>query len=235
MNQASSSRSDLSDRLYFSPLAWLKLQWFCHAGDTEVGGFGISAAHNPLYIEEFVTLPQRTTAVTVAFDDAAVADYFDVCVDRGLKPDRFARIWLHTHPGNSALPSSTDEDTFERRFGSCDWSVMAILSRTSQTYARLAFAAGPGAQVELPVAVHWARWPEGVSACKGLDALIDDWKREYAANVHPIPLSLSSRPEKSMASTSLKRDWWEVEPWNEKLDGIHYEPVCPEEAYESIF
>jgi hypothetical protein len=26
--------------LTFAPLAWLKLQYFCHAGATEVGGFG---------------------------------------------------------------------------------------------------------------------------------------------------------------------------------------------------
>ncbi len=132
------SRSDLCDCLYFSPLAWLKLQWFCHTGDTEVGGFGISAANNPLYIEEFVTVRQRTTAVTVRFEDAAVADYFDARVDRGLKPERFARIWLHTHPGHSAEPSGMDEETFANSFGVCDWSVMAILSRTGQTYARLA-------------------------------------------------------------------------------------------------
>ena len=29
--------------LTFAPLAWLKLQFFCHMGDTEIGGFGISA------------------------------------------------------------------------------------------------------------------------------------------------------------------------------------------------
>src|SRR5207248_1895786 len=107
------------DTLYFAPLAWLKLQWFCHAGDTEVGGFGVSAAHNPLYIEDFVTVRQRASVASVRFDDAAVADLFDELVDRSLKPDRFARIWIHTHPGRSALPSLTDEETFARGFGSC--------------------------------------------------------------------------------------------------------------------
>jgi hypothetical protein len=37
--------------LIFSPRAWLKLQYFCHAGDTEVGGFGIAAADDCLYLE----------------------------------------------------------------------------------------------------------------------------------------------------------------------------------------
>src|SRR5258707_14409576 len=88
-------------RLTFAPLAWLKLQFFCHAGDTEVGGFAITAADRPLYVEEFVTLAQETSPISVRFHDEAVADYFDRCVDRGLPPDRFARIWLHTHPGAS--------------------------------------------------------------------------------------------------------------------------------------
>src|SRR4051812_33915806 len=53
--------------LVFSPLAWLKLQFFCHAGRTEVGGFAVSAGHDPLYLEQFVTVRQATTAAGVRF------------------------------------------------------------------------------------------------------------------------------------------------------------------------
>lgn len=123
-------RSEPSEKLYFSPLAWLKLQWFCHRGDTEIGGFGISAAGNPLYIEEFVTVRQRATPISVHFDDGSVADYFDGCVDRGIAPCRCGRIWIHTHPCASPEPSTMDERTFALRFGTCDWSVMFILGRT---------------------------------------------------------------------------------------------------------
>jgi len=115
----------------FSPLAWLKLLMFLHAGETEVGGFGVSAEKRPLYIEDFVTVRQTTSLVTVAFDDTAVADYFDDCIDRGLMPARFARIWIHTHPGQSAQPSTVDEETFERVFGNCDWAMMFIVRRTA--------------------------------------------------------------------------------------------------------
>jgi hypothetical protein len=211
--------------LYFAPLAWLKLQWFCHAGNTEVGGFGISSAHNPLYIEEFVTLPQQTTAVTVTFDDAAVADYFDRCVDRGLNPSRFARLWLHTHPGESPLPSRTDEETFARRFGSCDWSVMAILSRTGETYARLAFSAGPGAQMELPLSVHWPDLPETLSTVLNLDKLVADWVDEYAANICYLPLVQASPSTRASDKPHTASRWWDLEPWNEALDSFVYEPI----------
>lgn len=33
-----------------------------------------------------------------------MADFFDRAVDQGLAPDRFARLWCHTHPGTSVTP-----------------------------------------------------------------------------------------------------------------------------------
>lgn len=151
-------------QLTFAPLAWLKLQYFCHAGNTEVGGFGIASANNLLYVEDFVTVEQQATSVSVRFVDEAVADFFDRCVDAGLPPQHFGRIWCHTHPGTSVTPSSTDEETFARSFGRCDWSVLFILGRTGNTYARLSFAAGPGGQLLLPTAVDWAAWPASISS-----------------------------------------------------------------------
>jgi proteasome lid subunit RPN8/RPN11 len=170
--------------LTFAPTAWLKLQYFCHRGDTEIGGFGVTAAGRPLYIEEFVTIPQVTSLISVSFHDDAVADYFDTCVDQGLTPDRFARIWLHTHPGASVTPSSTDEDTFERVFGPCDWAVMAILGRTGRTYARLRTHSGPRIDVELPTRVDWAVWPDDLAIdAMPFDLLSADWHTEYTANI----------------------------------------------------
>ena len=50
------------------------------------------------------------------------ADRLQVCmVDAGVPPGRFARVWLHTHPGASVEPSHVDEETFGRGFGGCDW------------------------------------------------------------------------------------------------------------------
>src|SRR5204863_3848506 len=53
-------------RLVFAPLAWLKLQYFCHAGATEIAGFAITRANDPLHVEEFVTVRQRNSMTTVA-------------------------------------------------------------------------------------------------------------------------------------------------------------------------
>ena len=88
-----------------------------------------------------------------------MAEFFDRCVDRGLALQRFARIWCHTHPGSSVTPSGTDEETFARCFGGCDWAVMFILGRTGNTYARLSFSTGPGGQILVPVGVDWLHLP----------------------------------------------------------------------------
>ena len=167
-------------RLTFSPLAWLKLQFLCHAGPTEVAAFGQAAADDPLYLDDVLVVRQRCTPVTVAFDDEAVADLFDQMVDAGIPPGRFARVWLHTHPGASVEPTGTDEETFRRVFGGCDWAVMAILGRTGNTFARLTFNSGPGGSLTLPVHVDWTAWPATAHLLAGQVAR---WEQQYAERV----------------------------------------------------
>lgn len=150
-------------------------------GQTEIGAFGISHHDDPLNIRDLAVLKQVCTPVSVAFDDSAVADFFDECVDEGGKPEHFARIWLHTHPGNSPLPSPTDEETFARVFGRCDWAVMFILAAGGEMYARLRFSAGPGAQVHLKTVVDFEhRFPA---------ADFNRWNDEYQQNVQAELLS----------------------------------------------
>jgi len=61
-----------------------------------VGGFGVSDAEDLLYVQDFVTVKQEVTGVSVKFDDQAVADYMEDQVDRGRKPEQLMRIWCHT-------------------------------------------------------------------------------------------------------------------------------------------
>jgi len=95
-------------------------------------------------VEDIQLVKQQCTAVSVKFDDTAVADFYDQQVDQGRKPEQFGRIWIHTHPGDCPLPSLTDEATFERCFGSTDWAVMFIIAAGGATYARMQFNVGPG-------------------------------------------------------------------------------------------
>ena len=163
--------------LRFSPTAWAKLLFFRDRGPTEIGGFGVSAADDLLYVEDFVTVEQDVSVTSVAFEDESVADLFEAQVDAGRKPEQFARIWLHTHPGGSAEPSATDEETFHRVFGRCEWALLFVLAKGGKTFARLRFNVGPGGHVMIPVQVEY-----------GLAFSASDheaWEAEYQANIKP--------------------------------------------------
>jgi hypothetical protein len=163
--------------LQFSPTAWAKLNWLCLHGETEIGGFAITDPADPLYVVDFVTVKQQADWASIKFDDAAVADFFDRQVDLGRKPEQFARLWCHTHPGDSATPSSVDEECFARVFGKCDWAVMFVRGRTGKTYARLRFNVGPGGHGEIPVEVDWSKPFAGTDHAA--------WLAEYEANIKP--------------------------------------------------
>ena len=211
--------------LTFSVRAWLKLQYFCHAGSTEIAGFAISNPDRLLRVEDFLLVRQQSSLAYVDLDDQAVADFFDRCVDTGLKPNQFSRIWCHTHPGDSAEPSGMDEETFERCFGHCDWSVMFILARTGATYARLRYRVGPGTSLQIPVRVDWSTWPAVLDACpQGLAELHRMWKEEFEHNVQPLATEAEAIP------------WWDEPSFRRAnipdFDSFFEEPM---HAFDPVF
>ena len=143
--------------------------------DNEVGGFGITEADDLLFVTDFTLVKQKVTSISVSFEDESVSNFFEDQVEAGRKPQQFARIWLHTHPGNSSEPSCTDESTFERVFGNCDWSVMCIVAQDNGTYARLRFSAGPGGEVKIPVCIDYSYEFDAAD--------FEVWKQQYEANV----------------------------------------------------
>jgi proteasome lid subunit RPN8/RPN11 len=207
------SRSEKRSKrmLRFTPYAWAKLLYLRDLGPTEVGGFGIANADDLLLVEDIELVQQDCTAVSVEFDDDSVADYFDRQVDVGRKPEQFARIWIHTHPGTSPAPSVIDEETFERCFGGVDWAVMFILAQGGNSYARAQFNIGPGTDrrlrcrqefdSEFPAADH------------------EGWFSEYCENVQVIdPFAYRHDP----ADDLIGRSWWESWPspsdqWSDRL------------------
>jgi len=142
--------------------------------DNEVAGFGITNTDDLLFVKELVIVKQKVTCVSFIFEDQAIGDFFEDQVDLGRKPEQFARIWLHSHPGDSPEPSTTDEDTFIRVFGTCDWSIMFIVARNGSTFARLRFNVGPGGEVNIPVYVDYSYEFEAAD--------FDLWKQQYEAN-----------------------------------------------------
>lgn len=197
-----------SQRLRFTPYAWAKLVFLRDLGPTEVGGFGISSETDLLLIQDVLLVPQVCTRVATAFDDSAVADFFDEQVDRGIHPERFGRIWIHTHPGDSPEPSSTDERTMEKSFAKADWAIMFILARGGRSHAGLCFNAGPGGKLTLPVEVDYT---------SGFDASEhEDWTQEYHRCVREAPylleeLRLRNGDCRQYADLSLELGgpWWQ--------------------------
>jgi len=167
--------------LKFSPTAWAKLLYFRDKSDNEVSGFGITEPDDLLCVRDFITVKQEVTPVSVKFDDEAVADLFENQVDLGRRSEQFARIWLHSHPGDSPEPSIIDKETFERVFGGCQWAVMFILARNNHTYAKLSFNVRPGGYVLIPTAIDYSH-EFGPSSRK-------EWDAKYSANIQVKNLS----------------------------------------------
>lgn len=190
--------------LRFVPTAWAKLLYMRNRKDLEVGGFGITPAHDLLLVEQFVTIRQRVTPVSVLFDDAAVADYLDEQIEAGRQPQQVMRIWIHCHPGDSPVPSATDRGTFARVFGRSDWSLMFILSRSGEMHAGLRFSVGPGSQMQIPVQVDHTQPFEASDH--------EAWRREYERNVWPEP-DMPVAPD---------RDLWDTERFDptDRLEAV---------------
>jgi len=140
--------------------AYYKMMWMCHHADTEVGGFGVLSKDlhkdGTLYVEDFRLVKQRCTGGSMEFDDDGLAAYLDWASQQpDYSPERFMRLWIHTHPGDSANPSSVDENTFKTKFGTYPWSIMMIVSRKMphpHIYVRLKYTNGPGVEIEnIPV------------------------------------------------------------------------------------
>ena len=182
-------------------------------GETEVGGFGIAHPDDSLLVQDVQLVRQTCSWAHVAFDDESVADFFDKQVDAHRRPEQFARLWVHTHPGDCPLPSHTDEKTFDRVFGRADWAVMIILARQGQSYARLQFNIGPGAEIEIPIERDYTRL---FDACDPVG-----WEQEYLMNVQIEQPARKPTSQRKSVPTGPSDDFlWGEEPecWFEELE-----------------
>lgn len=115
---------------------------------------------------------QEVSCASVEFDDQAVSDLFNDCFDEGIHPYQCGRVWMHTHPSGVTSPSGTDEQTFEKVFGSCDWAVMLIFPKgAAKPYCCLQFNGVVSHRVEIPVEIL------------PYEADTAEWEAEVAANV----------------------------------------------------
>jgi len=162
--------------LKFSAYAWAKLQYVLNLGNTEVGMFGLTDSEDPLTVLDLVMPPQEVTESSVEFSGDGVADYYEDCIELGLQPNQYARIWIHTHPMGVYKPSALDEKTFKEVFGKCDWAIMYILTKDQRDYCALQYNKIPSHRVELT----GNRVDFSIPFCESRQ---EEWAEEYKKNV----------------------------------------------------
>ena len=136
----------------------------------------------PLYIDDFVLVQQSCNSSYMEFDDLGIANFMEDMADLGYSPAQYARIWIHTHPEMAATPSQTDETTFAEKFSDSDWAVMAIISKTNDTYARYKVNSHISMCERIPWVVDWESAPELLRKTD-MTALIKQWDDELFSKV----------------------------------------------------
>ena len=144
----------------FSPTAWAKLIYLRDKGDTEIACFGLSLdLNNILYVDDVQMAGQESTSVTAEFTEQGLADHqAKWCIEEHLHPVQCQRVWIHTHPGNSATPSGTDWETFYEGPLWCksDWYVMFILAKGGDTHCSLQVNTPSPMTIDIKHRIDWA-------------------------------------------------------------------------------
>jgi proteasome lid subunit RPN8/RPN11 len=210
----------------FTPYAWAKLIWFRDKGRTEIGGFGITNKEDPLLVEDIAIIKQTVSSASVEFDDTAVADYFEDMFDKGIQPINCGRIWIHTHPAGLNRPSSTDETTFDKVFGRCDWAIMFILPKENGFYCRLDSNIAPAHSVDVNYYVDYTiPFPASCHA---------EWEQEYKDKIEhkkfeikakETPLSEFLKNKSREIDTGRRKSYFGEEENEEDLDFTNRQPV----------
>lgn len=114
----------------------LKLQAWRDMGTTEVTGFFITEKDNIFKVIDALIVKAKCTAATVDIDAEAIEQMYIEQSQKGIYPDQLM-IWWHTHPGNSATPSGTDEATFKSLGKDRTLNVMYILAQGGNEFAQV--------------------------------------------------------------------------------------------------
>jgi hypothetical protein len=133
--------------------AWDKLVHLL-SKPTEVGFMGVAYdVGHPLVIDELVMVKQEATAGQTEFDDDALVAFWKNQQQLGRQPIQFGRVWVHTHPRGVDGPSSHDEQTFKRIFGTYNWAIMLIITKEAKYFCRLRVTA-PGVAIDKDIPVE---------------------------------------------------------------------------------
>jgi hypothetical protein len=177
-------------RIVFSPAAYLKYSFMCHAhgGHTEVGGYGVHELRgdwdNVIYIREFVTVRQQVDPAFCSLDPAHANELVvERCMaDPDFNPNQLLACWCHTHPSGSVTPSGTDWSTFDEH-GAADWAAMIILGTGGQLGAHIRQRGSLSPSIKsVDITVNWGAFGDGDVIAR---IRPQEWEEEYLRNVWP--------------------------------------------------
>jgi proteasome lid subunit RPN8/RPN11 len=159
--------------IIISGWAYYKMRYYANKYEVEVGGWGVApSAEEPLTVKDIALTKQESTPGSIDFDDEGVVQFMEDMCDLGYKFDQFMRVWVHTHPGNSATPSSTDRETYQDLATTLPFVVMLIIAREGEVSAELGYTcAGVFFSAKLPVKIDWT-----------LDSWLE-WNKEFHEHV----------------------------------------------------
>ena len=191
----------MKPELLFTPYAWKKLVYLRDLSDNEVGALGVSVPGKPLVIADLLVPKQLVSWVSVAFDMDNVSDLYADMSEKNRPMEEFARVWIHTHPGSSATPSGTDENTFMTNYGTCNWSVMFILAKSGATTACLRLKTPQKLDIQLGVGIDWT---------VPFDATDEvEWKSHYAQSISVYVPPVIVKPTTCVTKSANVRDAYE--------------------------
>lgn len=162
---------------------------------------GISSVDDPLEIDDVVMVKHYASGAFCEFDDDALIKFQDDCSVAGIDGDRCRRVWIHTHPGDSAIPSKTDEDILDEHFENVDWAVMAIFARNGNYTFRL--------RVSTHELVHGGANPQALIK---VDTQLEPYIR-YHGDQKKAYCNLTTCDPELLATLPIK-EW--VEEWKDK-------------------
>lgn len=126
--------------IVFSAYAWEKLRAVrdTDGQKTEVTCYAICKdPENPYYIHDLMFPKQACGMAHVDIEMGDFEDKIDQLLDSEVEhPYQVNSIWIHTHPGSSATPSSKDMETFEEKKPDL-FFIMLIVSNTDEYTARM--------------------------------------------------------------------------------------------------
>ena len=171
-----------------------------------------SLADGKIEVQDIVMLDQVNSSTYTEMTDEAMNKYYEEHFNKEEKIGEFGCVWLHTHPGDSCNPSSTDEETFKTTFGRHPWALMLILGKSGAMYGRIKNNF-PAIEQEVDVVIDWTQWESILHPC--------DWAEQYVIHVKEKQVEQCSRSgysigehfDRSYGRTSKGRQWGQKKDW----------------------